>query len=370
MSALIASSVLRSCLGDGAATYAALLSGRDGCRPLRHLDPQRLRVANGYHCDQSATPYGPTRWLTECVREAVAEADVNPDRQRVRCVVGSGLRELGTLEEADDPAAVPAHRMHFADAVREAAPGVRDVVTLSNACSAGGHALALAQDMIELGDADVVLVGATDAMTLSMLAMIGRMVDAPTDRVRPFDIDRRGVLLGEGAAVVAVVPDDGRRVARGRLLSTGLSCDAEHATAPSVDGISRAMREALERAGVRPADVGLVLAHGTGTALNDPVECAALREVLLAGGASPLVTGIKGAVGHMSGTAALANLDVALRCLETGQVPPTVGLRTPLAEAEGLRLVRDVPSPLPSDVVQVDAFGFGGVNAITLVAPA
>ncbi|GAA1767073.1 beta-ketoacyl synthase N-terminal-like domain-containing protein [Luedemannella helvata] len=368
MSVLIASSVLRTCLGDGPQTFAALLAGRDGRSPLRPGYPQQLRVAYGYQVDGPAGPYAASRWLADCARRAVAAAGVDTRNVRLACLVGTGLRELSTVEATagEDLAGVPAHRLHFADAVRAAVPGVGDVVTIANACSASGHALALAQDMVELGDADAVLVCGTDAMTTSMLAMIGRVVDEPTERVRPFDRDRHGVLLGEGAAAVVVVPDHGRP-ALGRLLATGLSCDAHHETAPSPEGIVRAMRDALTRAGARPADVGLVLAHGTGTALNEPAECAALCEVLLAGGADPLVTGVKGAVGHMSGTAALANLDVALRCLATGSVPPTVGLRVPLAEAAGLRLVREEPAPLPPGLVQIDAFGFGGVNAVTLV---
>lgn len=383
MSALIAGSALRTCLGDGAATFAALLEGRDGAGPLRHGDSGRLRVAVGYHCEPVPEGYAPSRWLAECALEALAATGVDPGRSRVACVVGTGLGELAQIERvgAGPVASGPnlraleglsAHRMHFGDAIRAAIPGVRDVVTISNACSAGGHALALAQDMIELGEADAVIAAAADGMTESMLAMIGRVSDRPTERVRPFDAARTGALLGEGAAAVVVVPDTDRpRPPLARLLATGLSCDAHHETAPSPQGIGRAMRDALERAGRPTRDIGLVLAHGTGTALNDPAECAALREVLLAGGADPLVTGIKGAVGHMSGAAALASLDVALRCLASCLVPPIAGLDTPLPEADGLTLVRGEPAALPPGaVVQIDAFGFGGVNAVTLLEAA
>jgi 3-oxoacyl-[acyl-carrier-protein] synthase II len=373
MSVLVLSSVLRTCLGDGAATFAALLAGRDGRGPLRRGDPDRLRVAYGYHVggNGAAGPYQASRWLAGCVREAVAASGVEPTRARIACVIGTGLRELSTVEDAEaDLGRLPAHRLHFADAVHSAVAGVREVVTIANACSASGHALALAQDMVELGDADAVIVGAADAMTESMLAMIGRVVDEPTDRVRPFDADRHGVLLGEGAAAVVIAADDGRASRHGRLLATGLSCDADHETAPSVEGIARAMCDALARAGRRADEVSLVLAHGTGTALNEPAECAALREVILAAGGDPLVTGIKGAVGHMSGTAALANLDVALRSLQSRRVPPTVGLRTPLDGAAGLRLVQGEPATFMPGLAQVNAFGFGGVNSVTLLEAA
>jgi 3-oxoacyl-[acyl-carrier-protein] synthase II len=112
-----------------------------------------------------------------------------------------------------------------------------------------------------------------------------------------------------------------------------------------------------------------VIAHGTGTTLNDPAECTALREVLLAAGGTPLVTGVKGAVGHTSGAAALVNVDVALRCMAGAVVPPVVGLRTVLDEGAPLRFVVGEPLRHRLRLVQVNAFGFGGVNAVTLVEP-
>jgi 3-oxoacyl-[acyl-carrier-protein] synthase II len=370
VTALIAGSAVRTCLGDGPATFAALLRGGSGRSRLRHGDPAALNVAYGYHLTQDTPgrPFAAGDWLAACVRDALRQARVNPGRQRVVALVGTGLRELSAVEGwSADPYPFPVERLHFADAVHAAAPGVADVVTIANACSASGHALALAQDLIELGDADAVVVGGADAMTESMLAMIGRVADSPTEQVRPFDADRAGVLLGEAAVAMVVVPDTGDVAGQARVLATGLSCDAHHETAPSVAGIARAMRDGLTRAGREPLEVDLVVAHGTGTALNDPAECAALREVLVAGGADPLVTALKGAIGHTSGSAALINVDVAVRCLRTGQVPPVVGLRRPLAEGVGLRFATGGPVSLTPRVVQANAFGFGGVNAVTLV---
>ena len=118
-----------------------------------------------------------------------------------------------------------------------------------------------------------------DEMTESMLAMIGRFALAPTTEIRPFDRDRRGVLLGEGAAALLLRRDEPGPPAIARLLGTGLSCDAHHPTAPSGDGIARAMRDAFARIGRSPAEVDLVVAHGTGTALNDPAEASVLTDL-------------------------------------------------------------------------------------------
>lgn len=371
MVSLIASSAVRTCFGAGADTFAALLRGECGAGPLRHGDPDRLNVAAGYHVADGAeqAPFRAGRLLAECLTAAVGTAGLNTRRQRVVVLVGTGLRELSAVERwALAGTGFDLARLDFADVVGQSVVGAAEVVTLSNACSAGGHALALAQDMVELGDADAVVVAAADTSTLSMLAMIGHVADTPTERVRPFDADRSGVLLGDGAAAVVVVPDHHPGPALGRLAGTGLSCDASHLTAPDVDGVARAMTDALHRSGRDPSDVDLVLTHGTGTALNDPVECDAIRKVLIGGGADPLLTGVKGAVGHTSGAAALVNVDVALRCLSDGVVPPVSGLRKPLDEGADLRFVVSEPAPAQPRLVQVDAFGFGGVNAVTLLA--
>jgi len=367
-----------TCLGSGKRTFQAVLDGRCGAGPLRHARAEALNVTAGYHIgkDDPERLFRARTWLVRCVAAALRQAWIDPRRQRVAAVVGTGLRELASVEAwALDPGAgrqpFPVDRLDFGAAV----PGVADVVTLSNACSAGGHALAVAQDLIELDVADAVVAAGVDAMSRSMLAMIGRVAPAPTEQVRPFDADRTGVLLGEGAAAAVVVPEDSTQAARptlGRLLATGLSCDAQHQTAPDVDGIRRAMSDAFSRVGRAPGEVGAVVAHGTGTALNDPAECAALKAEVLAAGADPLITGVKGAVGHTSGAAALVNLDIALRILSTGRVPPVVGLRRPLPEGEGMRFVVGEQARFEPRrrIVQTNAFGFGGVNAVTLVEAA
>jgi 3-oxoacyl-[acyl-carrier-protein] synthase II len=373
MPAIIAASAVRSCFGDGTDTFRALLRGECGATTLRHGDPARLNVSAGYHVgtDDPGRPFRASRMLAECLAETAARAGLDATTRRVVALVGTGLRELSAVEDwALTGARFPVRRLHFGDVVRDTVPGVTEVITLANACSAGGHALALAQDLIEIGEADAVLVAAADTMTQSMLAMIGRAAPGPVSQVRAFDSGRQGVVLGEGAAAMVIQPEDARAdypAPQGRLVSTGLSCDAHHETAPDVAGITRAMRDAFDRSGRDPAEVSLVVAHGTGTALNDPAECQALRAVLLEAGGAPLVTAIKGAVGHTSGSASLINVDVALRCLAGRVVPPVVGLRVPLDEGAGLRFAVGRPSPLPPGLVQLDAFGFGGVNAVTLL---
>lgn len=373
MPVLITGSAVRTCLGDGTATFSALLRGLSGVSDLRYVDTTKVNVTHGYHLrdDCEGELFRASRWLADCVADALAQSGVDPRSQRVVALVGTGLRELRAVERsALEALEVPTEHLHFSTAVRRASTHIQQVITISNACSAGGHALALAQDMIELGEADAVVVAGTDAMTESMLAMIGRFAQTPADQLRPFDAGRVSVLLGEGAAALVVVPEGSSRRPLARLLSTGLSCDACHETAPDTDGISRAMQDALGRTGRSAADVDLIVAHGTGTALNDPMEIELIRGLVALDSPGPLITAVKGAIGHTSGGSALVSTDVAIRCLNSGLVPPIVGLREPLEEGKGLRLVTGGPVEALMRLACVNSFGFGGVNAITLLETA
>ncbi|MFI6042481.1 beta-ketoacyl synthase N-terminal-like domain-containing protein [Nocardia sp. NPDC051321] len=362
---MVTASAARTCLGDAAATFDAMLRGRCGAVPLSPSRFGHLAVRYGYPItDGPASGCRAADLLAACVREVLAAYRPEPDRRMV-AVIGTGLRELPAVERwVLDGDEFSTERLHFAAAVRAAAPSITQVLTVSNACSAGGTALALAQDLIELGEADAVLVGAADSMTESMLAMIGRTMAAPNDRVRPFDAQRVGVLLGEGAAAV-VLTAEGTAPASARILGTGMSCDARHETAPDPDGITRAIADAFTRAGRAPRQVDLVIAHGTGTALNDATEARVLDTVFA--GHRPPIIALKGAIGHTSGSAALHNVVVALEVFRRGLLPPITGLREFLPEGEDLWLVREEPVASAPELVMIDAFGFGGTNAVTLL---
>jgi 3-oxoacyl-[acyl-carrier-protein] synthase II len=361
-----------TCLGDAESTVAALLDGRSGAGPLRMGEPDKLGIAHGYPILDD----GPERvgrasdWLAGCVATAVKRSDTDLSGARVAVIVGTGLRELRGAELwHSDGHPFARRKLHFGEAVRAVLPAAAEVWTVSNACAASGYALAFAADLLEQDEADAVVVAGADTMTESMLTMIGRVGAQPADRVQPFDAHRLGVLLGEGAVAVVLERDGADAAGRavGRVLGVGVNCDARHETAPDRGGIVAAMRDAHARAGIAPDEVGLVLAHGTGTALNDPTEAAALSEVFAGTTPGPLVTGVKGSLGHTSGGAALMSTLVALEALRRGTVPPTVGLTEPIPEAADLRLVRGASAPTDATVAQVDGFGFGGVNAVAMV---
>ncbi|MFE9701932.1 beta-ketoacyl synthase N-terminal-like domain-containing protein [Streptomyces sp. NPDC005930] len=350
--------------------FDSLCAGRGRLEPLKAFDRTRYRAQHLFEVDdrpQDGTdePGRATRLLLEAVRQAVRDAGLPPDLAGIPVLVGTGLRELRSLELWwRDGHAFDADGLHFERALAEAF-GADDTHTFAGACSASLYALALGWDLLELGEADTVVVAGCDVVTESMFGLADRVQFDPPTEVRPFDVERRGTILGEGAAAVVLTRSAGDRPVRGLLRSVAVNCDAHHQTAPDEAGVTAAVRQAHERAGTRPADIDLVVLHATGTPLNDRTEAVVTADVFQ--DARPALTGIKSLTGHTSGSAGLLSLITALRALETGLVPPVANLTRPMPEAEGLRLVTGEPLAAPLQLAQVNSFGFGGVNAVALV---
>lgn len=350
----------------------ALWQGRTGAAPLRAFEPSQFRSKVAYEIDdrqgdRSDEPARATRWLVNVIEAALQDAGRNADLSGVPVIVGTGLRELRSAELWwEGVCALTEPDLHFGGALHDAF-GATQTHTISNACAASLYALGLASDLIDLGQEDCVVVAGVDAMTVSMYGLLDRVHATPPERVRPFDRNRQGVLMGEGA--VAVVLERGDQVdplrAQAVLRGVALSCDGYHVTAPDPVGIATTIRQAHALAHVAPQDVDLVLAHGTGTLLNDEAEATALQQVFT--GSSPLVCGIKGATGHTSGGSGLLSLAVAVRSMIAGLAPVVTGLTDPVDEARGLAFVRETSLDCAARVAQVDAFGFGGLNAVAIL---
>ncbi|MBO2445916.1 beta-ketoacyl-[acyl-carrier-protein] synthase family protein [Actinomadura barringtoniae] len=371
--AITGADVLSSVGAGSAEHFEALCAGTSGLGPLLEIDPSSVGVRFGYQItDGRPVMHRTTQWLVRCMTGAIADSGLDLARSRVGVVVATGLRELRSVElwSVGQGTATLAD-LHVAQAVREALGPGTPTLELTNACAAGGYALAVAADLVDLDRFDAVVVAAADTLTESMLAMIGRVTPVPAEALRPFEAARRGVLLGDGAAAVVLERLDHarHRDARplARLRSVGLSCDAHHETAPDRDGLIRAMRDAFRRAAVAPAEIDLIMAHGTGTALNDPAEALAIKEVFGSATATTAISALKSMIGHTSGASGLIAVVTAIEAIRQGRVPPTVMLETVIKEAEGLDLVRGSERPAEVDTVQVNAFGFGGVNSVAIL---
>lgn len=364
---------------DTETCFVSLCNGVSGNKPLQAFDGRLYNLTRAYEiADRSEgrdVKGRATNWLCASVEQAVRASGLVPGEQRLAVLVGTGLRELRGLELwwADgQPFGV--EELHFGGALRRKLGAGVAVTTLSNACAASSFALGLADDMLALGEADAVIVAGADSITESMFGLGDRASMLRPERVQPFERERRGALLGEGAAAVVVESAERARtrgaVPLALLRGVGMSCDAFHETAPDREGMRRAMIDAHRRAGVSPSEINLLMAHGTGTELNDKVEALAIKDAFGEHSGQLVITALKSMLGHTSGGSGLMSVITAVECLRRGQVPPTVGFHSPMEEAEGLDIVAGEARVAQLRLAQVNAFGFGGVNAVVVLEKA
>ncbi|MFE6402557.1 beta-ketoacyl-[acyl-carrier-protein] synthase family protein [Streptomyces alboflavus] len=361
-------------LGDTVAgIHGALCAGRSGPAPLSAFDRSKYRAGAAYEVPDRVRagvdePLRATRWLVRAVREALADAGLPEPEPGLPVLVGTTHREMRTAELwwRHDGGLSPTD-LHFTSALR-AALGLSDVQTIASACAASLYSLGMATDLIALGEADTVVVAGTDAITESSFGGFDRIQFPPPDTIRAFDRSRRGMIMGEGAVAV-VLRRAGAHPGRvhGLVRGVSMNCDASHPTAPDAAGIVRAIEEAHDRASVVPDDIGLVIVHGSGTPQSDLAEAVALRDVFKGTDPGPLVTAIKGGMGHISGGAGLLNLAVALEAIRSRTVPPISDLTEPIEETRELRIVTGRPATEPLGTAQVHAVGMGGINAVAIV---
>src|SRR5262245_57218944 len=322
------------------ACWEGLRSGRPAIRPIARFPAADLAPATAAEIVwDDGDPDRAGAFALRAASEAIGDAalDVAAAAPRLGVALGTTLGGM-TLFEAwdaggalapDEAARIP----YYAPAARLAAHvGARGpVATPQLACASGTWAVALAAAWVRAGRADVVLAGGTDLLCRFVVAGFN-CLRATADEARPFDRDRKGLVLGEGAAILVVEAHEhalrrGARV-RARIAGTGAAADAVHMTAPDREGegAARAIRAALDDAATAPDDVGFVSAHGTGTPYNDAMEAMALGR-LFGEGRVP-VNSIKGAIGHTLGAAGAIEAVLCVRVLETGVIPPTAGLAT------------------------------------------
>lgn len=352
--------------------FDSLCAGRSGLAPMRGFQRSYYAGDRLFEIDDRVggddEPGRATAFLLDAVAQALAQAGMAERLGDIPVLVGTGLRELRSVELwARDGVSISADRLHFGTALRERF-GATVTHTFANACAASLHALALGTDLLAAGTETVVVAG-VDVITESMVGIADRLQSVPPDTVRPFDRNRLGTILGEGASAVVLRRSEyAAEPSLGRVLGAAINCDAYHATAPDAGTIADAVRHAHRLAGIGPADVDLVMLHGTGTHANDLAEAAAMRAVFGAAPEKTLMTAMKSMTGHTSGASGLHSLIVALRAMADGLVPPTIGLAEPIDDVAEFRIVRDEPVPADLALAQVNSFGFGGINAVAVVA--
>ncbi|GAB4528581.1 MAG: beta-ketoacyl-ACP synthase II [Amphiplicatus sp.] len=310
------------------------------------------------------------------------------ERERAGVMIGSGIGGLPGIEKETlnlaengprrvSPFFITGRLINLASgqvSIRLGLKGPNHAVV--TACSSGAHAIGDAARMIALGDADVMLAGGTEA-AISPIGVAGfsackalttHFNDRPTRASRPYDRDRDGFLIGEGAGVV-VVEEYERAKARGakiygEVIGYGLSGDAYHITAPAEDGDGgfRAMRMALQRAGLKPEDIDYVNAHGTSTPKGDEIELRAVERLFGKAAEGLVMSSTKSSIGHLLGAAGAVEAIFCLLAMRDNIAPPTINLDNPSVDTP-INLAPNKPVEKRIDAVLSNSFGFGGTNA-------
>ncbi|MDR0415741.1 MAG: beta-ketoacyl-[acyl-carrier-protein] synthase family protein [Propionibacteriaceae bacterium] len=380
-----------SSIGLGSDAFRqAILSGQSGAKPIRAFPTAGFDSDLACEVDQPTTVADPTgRWgraaafAVEAAQLALADARLEARQlraSRVTVAVGTTDGESQDLDHLAQTLLTEPWSALDADLARRVHPlnlslavaadlGLADVdlVTIATACSAGNYAIGYGFDAIMAGEADYALVGGSDALCRKTFTGFYRLGTIAPDACRPFDADRLGLLTGEGAGLM-VLEERASAQARGapilaEVVGYALSCDAQHAVAPDVDGIVRCVSKALALAGLAPEDVDLISAHGTGTKANDVTECAALERVY--GSAIPPTVSLKSMLGHAMGAASALGAIGCVIALASQVIPPTINHRRTDPDCH-IDCVPNVARPAALDIVANHGLAFGGNNAIVL----
>ena len=392
---------------DVATTWQALLEGRSGTAPITKFDASSFPVRfaaelKGFDPSQymerkeikRADQY--THYAVAAAKQAMTDAgfgngNSHYDPDRIGVVIGSGTGGLKVFEEQHDvyrergpskisPFFIPMFITDIAAGIVSMQFNAKgpNYATVS-ACATSAHAIGDAFRIIQYGDADMMICGGSEAAVTPMaiagfanMKALSERNDSPETASRPFDATRDGFVMGEGAAVV-ILEELEHAKARGatiyaELAGYGATGDAYHLTAPAPDGegAQRAMRRALTDAGLEPADIQYINAHGTSTPANDLNETRAIKAVFGDAAAALSVSSTKGATGHMLGAAGAVEFVISSLVVRGGMVPPTINYQTPDPE---LDLDYTPNAPVERDVTAAlsNSFGFGGHNVALAV---
>ena len=405
-------------LGDGVATsWQRLLAGKSGAGPITKFDasPMAARIAcevprgDGSDGTFNADTYMPPKeqrrvddfilYGMAAAKQAIADCGWEPqseeERYRAGVMIGSGIGGLPGIEEASvdlaargprrvSPFFITGRLINLVSGNVSIEYGLKGpnhaVVT---ACSTGAHAIGDAARLIQYDDADIMVAGGAEA-TICPIGIAGfaackalstNFNETPEKASRPYDTDRDGFVMGEGAGIV-VLEELEHAKARGakiyaEVLGYGLSGDAYHITAPEEtgDGGFRAMKMALKKAGIDPADVHYVNAHGTSTPLGDEIELGAVARLFGNAAVDLTMSSTKSSVGHLLGAAGAVEAIFSILAMRDNVAPPTINLDNPSVETP-IDLAANAPREKTIETVLSNSFGFGGTNASLVMSRA
>jgi 3-oxoacyl-[acyl-carrier-protein] synthase II len=349
--------------------------------PQDHLDKRRARSMARF-----------SQFASAAAQQAVRDAGIDlatHEPERVGCVIGAAAGDYAILEAQHagllaqgpghgNPLAVPKIIPNMASSNAAIDLGARGPnVAVLSACATGAHCIGTAMDLLCLGHADVMVAGGTES-TISPLVVdsyacmrvLSRRNDDPQRASRPFDRDRDGFVIGEGAAILVMEPYEAARKRGARiyaeLLGYGSTCDAFSIAIPEPEGqwAARAMEIAMSRSGLNPEQIGYINAHGTSTGANDKTETLAIKRVFAnKGHPNPPVSSSKSMIGHTLGAAGAIEAAATIMAVYHGVLPPTINLEHPDPECD-LDYVPNSARQVAISAALSNSFGFGGHNCV------
>ncbi|MGH6827367.1 MAG: beta-ketoacyl-ACP synthase II [Rhizomicrobium sp.] len=395
-------------------SWAALLQGKSGASPITRFRADDLptkiacQVPRG---DGSNGTFNPDQWVDPkeqrrmddfivfglaAARQAVSDSGWQPvteeERTRTGVLIGSGIGGLAGIEDGAilvhekgprrlSPFFIPGRLINLVSGYVSIAHGCKgpnhSVVT---ACATGAHAIGDAARLIALDDADMMLAGGAEAAICRLgiagfnacRALSTGFNDRPSEASRPYDKDRDGFVMGEGAGVVMLEEFEHAKARGakiyGEVRGYGLSGDAFHVTAPSEDGDGgyRAMQMAIKRAGVSGSDLDYINAHGTST-MADGIEIGAVERLLGAAARDMPISSTKSSIGHLLGAAGAVEAIFCLLAMRDGMIPPTINLENPDVPTV-MDLVPKKARKRAVNIAMSNSFGFGGTNAALILS--
>jgi nodulation protein E len=384
-----------SAVGETApACWESFEAGRCGIHRIETVDVSTFKFQNG----AEVPGYQPTRYFEEkastlldrfaqfsviAAREAVADAGIewtpalreNTAIVTGTCVGGQLAEDQGYIDlflekrNRVSPLTIPkimanAGACHISLELQVTGP----TFTISTACSSSNHALGHALWMVRNGQVDMAITGGAEApFGIGFLRSWEAMRVVAPDTCRPFSKDRRGMIIGEGAAMLVLESLEAAQARGARIYAEvcgfGMSSDAHHITQPSVDGPARAMRAAMRDAGLKPEQIGYINAHGTGTSANDPTEATAIRAVFGAQTDKIAVSSTKSMHGHALGGSGALEAVATVLGLYHGILPPTANL-TELDPQCPIDVIANQARHVQVEAALSNSFAFGGLNAV------
>lgn len=387
-------------------TWSALLEGKSGAAPITHFDASDHKThfaaeVKGFDADalfgrrEARRMDRYTQFSLAAALQAVEDSGLkisDDNRDRIGVLIGTGIGGIGTLlEQADvlrerdasrvSPFLIPMMLADTAPGMIAINLGVRGPnMSVVTACATGSNALGEATEIIRRGSADVMIAGGGEAaitkLTMAGMNSMGALStrnDDPTRASRPFDANRDGFLMGEGAAVLILESLEHAQVRGATILAEisgyGTTDDAYHISAPAEggEGAALCMQLALKNAGLTATDIGYVNAHGTSTELNDKGETAAIKTVLGDHAHKTPVSSTKSMTGHLLGASGALEAIFCTKVLNEGIIPPTINYETPDPECD-LDYVPNQPRKAQINHALSNSFGFGGHNATLIIS--